>query len=250
MVNMSNRSVDGYGSSNIISEDEVKNIVEVQQRKASDILLALEAKVETLMKLVYNQDMLLKLIADRTNKMYTYIDELQKEYKESKNQKLEDNNEDQEDPRIINISNDHQITEAKERVGQSRIVPRAGPNVVPVPQPAILAIPNQQLPPNPQQAQQTTGSDKKVPVVQRVSDHTGKDIFMCQVLILDESGNEITKTKTNAVGKWQAMLKPAPYTIKITKTDTATKKMLETTQKITIQSSNSTITLPVVIMNR
>lgn len=216
-------------------------------RKASDILLALETKVETLMKLVYNQDMLLKLIADRTNKMYSYIDELQKEYKEAQIQNSQDDDEDQDDQKIINISNEHQITEAKERVGQSRIVPRAGPNAPMPPQSPILAIPNQQPAPKPQQ---TPGNDKKVPVMQRVSDHTGKDIYMATVVITDESGHEIHKTKTNAVGKWQAQLKPAPYNIKITKTDTATKKVLETIQKITVNNSNTMITLPVVIMNR
>jgi len=220
---------------------------EPEPRKASDILLALETKVETLTKLVYNQDMLLKLIADRTNKIYAYIDELQKEYKEAQNQKSEEDEEDQEDSRVINVSNEHQITEVKEQIGQRRIQPRAGPNAPSPPQPPILAVPNQQPAPKPQQ---TTGSDKKVPVIQRVSDQTGKDIFMSEILISDENGNEIHKTKTNAVGKWQAMLRPGKYIVKISKTDTATKKVLQSTQNITIGNSSSTLILPVVIMNR
>src|SRR5271165_1130134 len=101
--------VDGYGY--LPDINMVNQIVETQQRKASDILLTLEAKVETLTKLVHNQDMLLKLIADRTNKMYAYIDELQKEYKQAQNENIEN---DQEDPKIISVSNEHQILEAKE----------------------------------------------------------------------------------------------------------------------------------------
>jgi len=232
-----------------INPDGYSIPLEPEPRKASDILLALETKVDTLTKLVYSYDMLLKLIADRTNKIYAYIDELQKEYKEARDQKSEEDENEQDDPKIIHVSNEHQITEAKEIIGQRRIQPRADPNAIP-PQPAILAVPNQQPVPKPQQTQETIGNDKKVSVMQRVSDHTGKDLFLATVLISDENGNEITKAKTNAAGKWQCVLKPAKYVIKITKTDTATKKVLETTQKITIPSSNSTITLPVVIMNR
>jgi hypothetical protein len=218
--------------------------IEPEPRKASDILLSLESKVEVLQKLVFNQDMLLKLIADKTNKIFAYITELQQEYRQAQAQQAQ-SEEDEEEPRMIKISNEHQITEAKDVDISQRRINRA---VAPVQQPAILAIPNPSQEKAPQQP--ATGGDKKVPVIQRVSDSTGKDVFMSSVLILDENGNEVHRTKTNAVGKWQAMLKPGAYSVKLTKTDTATKKVLELTQNITVNNSSSTLTLPVVIMRR
>jgi hypothetical protein len=218
---------------------------EPEPRKASDIILALESKVDVLQKLVFNQDMLLKLIADKTNKIFAYIDELQKEYRQS--QLAQQDADDEEEPKVIKISNEHQITEATEIDISKRRIDRAGV-AAQVQQPAVLAVPNQSSEKVPQPPAST--GNKKVSVIQRVSDNTGKDMFMASVLINDEAGNEVHKTKTNAVGKWQAQLKPGSYIIKLTKTDTATKKILETTQKINVGNSNSTITLPVVIMNR
>jgi hypothetical protein len=217
---------------------------EPEPRKATDILLALENKIDTLQKLVFNQDMLLKLIADKSNKIYAYINELQKEYSQS-----EQNQEQLEDdtPRIINITNKDQIVEAKNIDIGSRRINRV-PSDAQVQQPAIIAIPN--TPSEKTQQPSVSTGNKKVPVIQRVSDPTGKDLFMATVNILDENGNEIHKTKTNAAGKWQATLKPGEYEVKITKTDTTSKKILEGIQKIKVPASNSTFTLPVVIIQR
>lgn len=226
MENMSNNN-DGYGS---------------PQRKATDILLAIESKMEVLQKLVHNQDMLLKITADKTNKIFTYITELQQEYKQTQEEQVQE-----EEPGIMHISNEHQIVEAKEQVGQRRI-DRVGSQ--PSPQP-ILAIPNQSNQPSPiETVQATQNGDKKVPVIQRIADQTSKDIFMANVIILDHNGKEVHKTKTNAVGKWQAILKPGNYTVNINKTDTTTKKILQSSQNIIVNNSNSTITLPVHILYR
>jgi hypothetical protein len=228
---MTNLRTDGY------------MIPETEPRKASDILLSLESKVDVLTKLVYNQDMLLKLAVDRCNKIYAYIEELQKEYQEQAVAQLRANAQPEEEPRIINSPPPEQvIMEANidEQVGERRgaRVPEQ------MPRQPIMVPQNQE----PQQSVQQEG--KKVPVIQRVSDSTGRDLFMASVLISDENGKQVHKTKTSAVGKWQAQLKPGVYQIHISKTDTVSKKIIEATQQITINNSSSTITLPVAIIKR
>lgn len=215
-------------------------------RKATDVLLAIENKVDMLQKLVFNQDMLLKLVADRTNKIFSYIEELKQEYVQSQNQGT---SESEEDPRIINVSDEHAISESKLPNVSSVRAARTSPSSGALSQP-ISAITNQTPKDTSPQEQEDFGSDKKVPTIQRVSDHTGKDLFMATVVISDENGKEVHKTKTNAMGKWQAILKPGKYMVKITKTDNATKKLLESNQNIIVKNSNSPITLPVVIINR
>jgi hypothetical protein len=92
--------------------------------------------------------------------------------------------------------------------------------------------------------------DSKVPVVQRITDNTGKDLFMAEVIVMNANKELIAKTKTNAAGKWQAYLKPGKYSVNIVKTDTATKNKLEAMQDITVSNSDKTITLPVMIIKR
>lgn len=208
----------------------------VQQRKASDIILSLENKIELLTKLVYNQDMLLKIVADKTNKIFSYVNELQKEYKENLIKEQQENNNLEDSKIVMSAAPEHQILEAKEIVGDRRIKRNAD---VISNQQNIVAIPNKD-----------SKIEKKVPVMQRVSDHTGKDLFMSNVVITDESGAEVHKTKTNAVGKWQAILKPGNYKVAITKTDSTTKKILEGNQDIVVPSNVSSLTLPVVIIKR
>ena len=52
---------------------------EIEPRKASDILLSLEDKVNNLTKMISVYDYNTKIILDRVNKIFAYIDALQKE---------------------------------------------------------------------------------------------------------------------------------------------------------------------------
>jgi hypothetical protein len=213
-------------------------------RKASEVLLSLENKVEVLTALVYNQDLLLKLAVDRCNKIYAYIEELKKEYQEQAVAQAKEG-EEQEDPRMVMSPPPEQvITDANinEQVGEKRGARMAQQ----MRQQPIMMPQNREEP-----QQQPAGQEgRKIPVIQRVSDSTGKDLFLAQVVISDENGKLVHKTKTSAVGKWQCLLKPGVYSIHISKTDTATKKVIEATQQITINNSSSTITLPVAIIKR
>jgi hypothetical protein len=183
------------------------------QRKASDILLSLESKIDTLIKTVAVYDFNSKIMLDRVNYVYGYIKNIE--------------NNTQNDT----VSNNEPIAITNENIIVEATAPR---------------VPARQVPTD----EQKNTSDKKVPLVQRITDHSGKDLFMAEVSVLNLNKELVFKTKTNAVGKWMANLKPGKYVVNIVKTDTTTKKKIEATQEINIANSNSVLTLPVMIIQR
>lgn len=86
-------------------------------------------------------------------------------------------------------------------------------------------------------------NSKKIPVIQRVVDKNGKDVFMADVHILDLNDILILKLKTNAIGKWQAQLKPGDYKVKISKTDSLTMTKNEIIQNIKVNDVDNVFTL-------
>lgn len=91
--------------------------------------------------------------------------------------------------------------------------------------------------------------ERKIPVTQRVQDNNKKDVFMAEVVI-SNNGNQILKTKTNAMGKWQAQLPIGNYSVKITKMDAASQKKIESESEIVVPNSNSTVVLSTLVINR
>jgi hypothetical protein len=195
------------------------------QRKATDVIISVEDKVNMLIKMVSVYDMNIKIILDRTNKIYSYIENLKSEYGEP--EEVSQNDKD------IALSQSEVIKVSDTPVIEKRSV-RTNPEI-------------------PQKLNsEDFGSVKKTPVIQRVSDSNGKDVFMAEVSILTPDGELVQKTKTNAMGKWQALLKSGDYIVNISKTDSASKRKIEITQNVNIPAANagSNITLPVVLMKR
>lgn len=195
-----------------------------EPRKASDVLLSLEEKVNTLIKIVSVYDMNIKLILDRVNKIYSYIEIIKSE--DAKNDFIQSERE------IIKTNADHLIAVAEAPIVNKRV--------------AIIDPPLSAPGPSPSDKSTEVGNDKKVPVIQRVVGEKGKDLFMAEVSVLNMNKELVLKTKTNAVGKWQAYLKPGKYIVHLVKTDTETKKKIEAIQDITIPDSSTPINLPLI----
>jgi hypothetical protein len=223
------------------------------QRKATDILVAIENKVNTLLQIMSSYDMNMKLVLDRTNKIHNYISRLEAEeaamLKEHETVAIDD------DKTVVQTSADHVMTVSETPVGPHRTsrVETYAPMQIPT-SPPIQQVPVQRQTPAPQQQAPTpekSGSpDRKVPVSQRITDSRGKDLFMATISILDSDKNLIDTVKTNATGKWQAHLKPGKYHIHIVKTDSATKSKIEAMQELNIPNSNSIVMLPTAIIKR
>lgn len=89
----------------------------------------------------------------------------------------------------------------------------------------------------------------KIPVIQRVVDRSGKSVFLAEVEIINpENGSTELKTRTNGVGKWQASLQPGKYKIKINKRESLTKEKIELIQTVVIDSKSGKQELPMVIV--
>ena len=202
-----------------------------QERKATQVLLDLEAKVLDIHRQVGLNAALQKMMLDRLNRVYNYI----------------------------------ALLEAEQSITAGT------PSVIPQPESLIAPEPDQKEEPKtidelPLGTRRTSRvenklteekkqemlavpmSDRKVPVVQRITDRTGKDLFMAKVSVMNEDQQLILETKTNASGKWQAHLIPGTYIVHILKTDTATKQKIEGKQKITVGQTNGVFNLPVAII--
>jgi hypothetical protein len=255
---------------NIISDaDTIKNN---DPRKATEIVLSIEEKLSTLMKVMYSYDLNVKLVLDRTNKIYKYIERLEETERQLL---LETEQVPEADQHTINIPAGEKITEAKELVEQRRTsrvsmpvdntLAKQNKQAIQVPTNTMSAV--RQSPAeamrqvSSQQSTHSTDTDatiapvqassgRKIPVMQRITDDKGKDVFMAEITIVGSDKEVAAKTKTSAVGKWQAQLRPGKYTVNIVKTNTTMKTKTEVSQSIDIPNSNTPITLPVAILKR
>lgn len=210
------------------------------QRKASEIILSIESKLDNMLKTMGSYETNTKLILDRVNKVYLYIEEVKKSY--SIVQENEENFTNLDEP--ISISKDPIINKRSAKPlpdanGLQNPYKMDGFNEVKKIETVVVEEKNSEI-----------ISDKKVPVIQRITDQTGKDIFMADVLVCNSKQEAIYKTKTNAIGKWQAHLRPGAYTINVSKTDMNTKKKLEIKQEINIPASNATVVLDALKITR
>ncbi len=185
------------------------------ERKASEIILDLESKIDLLLKIAHNQDMTIKIILDRVNKLYS-----------ASEQKIIVNKNIPEDTGTNEFVEEESFIEVEEVPAGSRRTSR--PETY-----------------NPEKS----ATDNKVAVSQKVLDVNKKDIFMAEVIVSDAVGI-VHKTKTNAVGKWQAYLKPGKYQVTISKNDSISKKRIEDTQMVEIAASNSPIKLQNLIIKK
>lgn len=88
-----------------------------------------------------------------------------------------------------------------------------------------------------------------IPIQQRVVDKNGKSVFLAEVEVIDMSnGSTFTKTKTNGTGKWASALPVGNYKIFIRKRESSTKDKIEIAQEIQIDGSQNPFDLPMMII--
>lgn len=187
-----------------------------KERKASDILLSIENKIDLLFKICQNHDFTNKLILTNTNKILALIDPNKEEKEQESYVSQQPIIEVEKNPKGVRRTS--RTPEAIKFDVSEEIKESNTPNL--------------------------QGKISKVAVIQRVTDQTNKDLFMANVTILDKNDNQISKIKTNAVGKWQAHLSPGEYKINIDKVDSASKKKLESSQVIIVDGSSDNLKLP------
>lgn len=88
-----------------------------------------------------------------------------------------------------------------------------------------------------------TNAEKQISVQQRVVDSESKNIFMAKVEVFDESNTSVKQTKTNQAGKWFAQLLPGNYQVVLSKAGTATKPAISISYDIDIPDQDSNFEL-------
>lgn len=208
----------------------------MSERKATDVLLDVEAKVNALLSLMKSYDFNLKLLSNKVNSLIELIEN-------KSSPKIKNLEESSGEPDV-----DFQLTIAdpqKENRRVSRDQEIIQPKIIKSPSKeseVIVNIPTQQKPIKREVV------ENPIPVMQRVISENKKSVFLAEVVIFNSKEEIIEKRKTNGAGKWMYSLPPGDYTIIIRKLESLTKKRLELTQKIKIDGLTSTVELPTVIL--
>lgn len=248
--------------------------MEQEPRKASDILLSLETKIDTLLGVIRTQDTKISILS---NKLNAVMDLIKKQPQEIMKYSAEVSDLDVAFPsyetspeKHVPISSEFTLPQEDKPNGfrrTSRPESYAGDNAT-LPKPPKQNIKQAPKPPVaeaevvvpfnkkavpvevPQQPKlQEQANKNAVPVMQRVVDRNGKSVFLADVEVIDLNTNQqVFKTRTNGTGKWMASLAPSHYKIIIRKVESLTKERVETPQDVVVTGAESPLDLPMLII--
>lgn len=229
--------------------------MENQGRKATDVLLSLEAKVDTLISMIRSYDLNQKIMSNKLNSILQIISDNKTSNAPQVTIEAIMNH---EDNRKIPISSEHAIPVETNPIGFRRTsrpetyentpVPTKKQTLTPPPTEAVARVPSQAISPKIEENEFTDFDEKRgsIPVQQRVVDKNGKSIFLADVEIFTDKGEFVTKTRTNGAGKWQAPLAVGVYRVVIQKLESLTKERVKLEQQINIDGRTSVVDLQIV----
>jgi len=241
----------------------------LEPRKATDIILQLEAKIDTLLGMLQAQALDLRVLSNKLNILLeSQRQQLQKvatpsiEAVNSKSSSVDLE-------RQIAISAEATLPIEQNPQGfrrTSRPETYAGDNAYlnrnevstkfPVQIPQKQAVADITVPS--EATQDTTqfiehepaipSQQNSIPVVQRIVDANGKSVFLADVEVTNrDDGKLVHKARTNGTGKWMASLLPGNYRVVLRKRDPVTKARVEAAQDIIIDGKTSPINLQMLI---
>jgi len=262
--------------------------MEQEPRKATEVLLDLESKIDTLLGIVKAQDLNIKVLS---NKLNTVMEELKKQPVAPPKITIEAANMapnpfNQPIPadaaKQIPVASDFNLAVEDSPNGfrrTSRPETYSGDNAylnkqsaknqvepkfpVQLPPKAEVVVPPNALgrtqgqtfpPPGPKETTKPANQQivqNAIPVMQRVVDANGKSVFLADVEITDLSTMEqVFKNRTNGTGKWMASLPIGAYRIVIRKREAVSKEKIEAAQDIQVDGMQSPLELPLMIIKK
>lgn len=244
-------------------------------RKATDVLLDLELKINTLLNLVRSQDLTIKVLSNKLNSVMEVLEKQKTapapkftvEMASNPNPTIK-----VVDEKKVIYNPDQQLTVDESPQGFRRTSrpetystqpePKFPTQIPAAQKPAEVIVPNL---PNHQitQAMPAKASPKSpvskseqldkgaFPVMQRIVDKNGKSVFMAEIEVLDmANGETVYKTKTNGTGKWSAALPTGDYRIFVRKRESISKDKLEVAQDVKVDGSSPTLELQTMIIRQ
>jgi len=235
-----------------------------EPRKATDVLLELEAKIDALLNIVRSQDLNIKVLSNKLNAFIASKPTTSPVTVEAVNTTKFST---VPEPTIqIPISNENQLqidtsptgfrrTSRPETYVSNIVTNKQVETKYPVQLPkAEIIVPQaiintNQVVEKPNQIEPTQKSHiNSIPVKQRVVDKNGKSIFLADVEVINvASGEKITKTRTNGTGKWMASLVPGIYKVVLSKRESLTKEKIELIQEINVDGKTTPLELPALL---
>lgn len=209
-----------------------------KQRKATDVLLDLEIKVDTILTHLKNQENLMKVIANRLG-VFNKSNEVKQPSIKDSVENLPTK------PIIPGLKPGIVMTSA--RLGKKEDVPTITSQNTE--RDEVEAGDFIEVETNPKGKRRTAryaeneSTSKKTAVQQKITYADGKNVCLASVEIYDLNNNLIKQAKTNAMGKWMAALDPAEYIIKINKHGVANKPNINLEFQITIPNSDRPLEL-------
>jgi len=173
-----------------------------EERKATDILLDLESKVDSLTNLMRSYDLNLKILSNKINLLLN-----PEQPKEIKSQNKPSVN------AIVISPEDNRVPVETSPIGERRTsrptIPSA-PKIIKqeVKDPEISFSIDDDSTKIPVKKEITA-----IPIKQTLLDKNSKPMFMASVEIFDQHANKIGKTRTGANGVWSFALSPGSYKI-------------------------------------
>lgn len=233
--------------------------MEKETRKASEVLLELEAKIDVLLNIVKTQDLNIKILSNKINNLLDKNSSAAIPSPQLSRIEAVDTITNNLNNQIM-VSPDSSITIEKEPNGFRRTSrpetysKNNEPVKIQLPlvsEPEVI-IPKEVM--NFTEAKSISTkkenfNENTIPIIQRIIDKNGKSVFLADVEILQfENKKMIYKTRTNGAGKWMASLPVGKYKVIINKRESLNKEKLEITQNIYIDGSKSPMELQTMII--
>lgn len=236
--------------------------MEKETRKASEILLELESKIDIILNFIRTHDLNMKILSNKINMLMEKdkrIESIQPLKVEAIDHTLSQN--EIITPQDLSLSIEdkpkgfRRTSRPETYSGDNSYLRREPSNPqtaqkfpdveIKVPKENVVQFTEVPAP----AMNKNINSQSNVSVIQRIVDKNGKSIFLADVEILEfESKNSFFKTRTNGTGKWMASLPIGKYRILINKRESLSKQKLEVTQDINIDGSSSKLELQTVII--
>ena len=220
----------------------------MEPKKASDILIEVQTKLDLVLDYVKSQDFNMKLLSNKLNALI--------ENKAAPKLTIE----------AVNIADALSVPVNQEASIETDLSPKgfrrtsrqeSFVNKLPVEEKINTDIVVQAVPLTPvvkpaeNPSFKDAESQNSVPVHQRVVDKNSKAIFLADVEITDLKTMKLFyKTRTNGMGKWMTSLPHGIYRVVINKRESVTKESLSSSQEIKVDGSSSPLELPIVIIRK
>jgi len=255
--------------------------MENEPRKASQVLLELEAKIDNLTNLVVSQNFANQLLSNKISELLqsiksqkTYLPNITAEAANTAPQIPVSPMDDfiSSDPeREFPVFAENKLPEVSDLLGyrrtsrqdmqpennlkQTNVAPHEEngsmqSQKLPITREQVANIQKQEFQPK----SQIKKSDKvviqnAVPVIQRVVSSAGKSVFLAKVEIIDKATSKLVlNTKTGSTGKWTASLSPGNYQVAIRKIESQQQPKMEVIQNIQVDGKVSPYELPTVTL--